>query len=53
MITVVNVDPHQTQVRPAIVGAQLDLPLGLTVDYVLFAERFRWRGGPNNIRVEA
>jgi starch synthase (maltosyl-transferring) len=51
VITVVNIDPHQTQEGLAVVPAQLGLPPSFTVHDVLSGERFQWRIGPNYIRL--
>jgi len=52
LITVVNVDPHQTQEGLAVVPAQLGLPPAFTVRDLLGGERFQWRIGPNYVRLE-
>jgi starch synthase (maltosyl-transferring) len=52
IITVVNIDPHQTQEGLAIVPAQLGLPPSFTAHDLLSDERFGWRIGPNYIRLE-
>jgi starch synthase (maltosyl-transferring) len=52
VLTVVNIDPHQTQEGLAIVPAQLGLPPVFTVRDVLCDERFQWRIGPNYVRLE-
>ena len=51
VITVVNIDPHQTQEGLAVVPAELGLPPTFTVLDLLSGERFRWRIGPNYIRL--
>jgi starch synthase (maltosyl-transferring) len=52
VITVVNIDPHQTQEGVTIVPAQLGLPPAFTVHDLLSDERFQWRLGPNYVRLE-
>jgi starch synthase (maltosyl-transferring) len=52
VITVVNIDPHQTQEGLAVVPAQLALPPSFTAHDLLSDERFQWRIGPNYIRLE-
>jgi starch synthase (maltosyl-transferring) len=52
VITVVNVDPHQTQEGLAIVPASLGLPPSFTVHDLLSDEYFQWRIGPNYVRLE-
>ena len=52
LITVVNIDPHQTQEGLAVVPAQLGVPPIFTVHDLLSGERFQWRIGPNYIRLE-
>ena len=52
VFTVVNIDPHQTQEGLAIVPAHLALPPTFTVHDLLSDERYRWRIGPNYIRLE-
>jgi starch synthase (maltosyl-transferring) len=52
VITVVNIDPHQTQEGVAVVPAQLGLPPAFTVHDVLSGERYQWRIGPNFVRLE-
>jgi starch synthase (maltosyl-transferring) len=52
LITVVNIDPHQTQEGVAVVPAELGLPPVFTVHDLLSGERFSWRIGPNYVRLE-
>jgi starch synthase (maltosyl-transferring) len=52
VITVVNIDPHQTQEGVAIVPAELGLPPAFTVYDLLTDERFAWRIGRNYVRLE-
>ena len=52
VITVVNLDPQATQEGLTIVPAQLGLPPVFTVHDLLADERFRWRIGPNYVRLE-
>jgi starch synthase (maltosyl-transferring) len=52
VMTVVNIDPHQTQEGVAVVPAQLGLPPAFTVHDVLSGERYQWRIGPNFVRLE-
>jgi starch synthase (maltosyl-transferring) len=52
VITVVNIDPYQTQEGLAIVPASLGLPPSFTVHDLLTDERFQWRIGPNYVRLE-
>ncbi len=52
VITVVNIDPHQTQEGLAIVPAELGLAPSFTVHDLLGDERFQWRIGPNYVRLE-
>jgi starch synthase (maltosyl-transferring) len=52
IITVVSVDPHQTHEGLAIVPASLGLPPSFMAHDLLTDERFRWRIGPNYIRLE-
>jgi len=52
LITVVNIDPHQTQEGVAVVPAALGLPPVFTVHDLLSGERFQWRIGPNFVRLE-
>jgi len=52
VITVVNIDPHQTQEGLAIVPASLGLPPSFSVHDLLADEHFQWRIGPNYVRLE-
>ena len=52
LITVVNIDPHQTQEGLAIVPAGLGLAPVFSVRDLLSGERFQWRIGPNYVRLE-
>ena len=52
VITVVNIDPHQTQEGVAVVPASLGLPPAFTVYDTLSDEGFQWRIGPNYVRLE-
>ena len=52
VICVVNLDPHQPQEGVATVPASLGLPPTFTVKDALSGERFRWRIGPNYVRLE-
>ena len=52
LITVVNIDPHQTQEGVAVVPAALGLPPVFTVHDLLSGERYQWRIGPNFVRLE-
>jgi starch synthase (maltosyl-transferring) len=52
IITVVSIDPHQTQEGLAIVPAHLGLPASFTAHDLLTDERYQWRTGPNYIRLE-
>ncbi len=52
VITVVSIDPHQTQEGLAIVPANLGLPPSFTAHDLLTDERYQWRIGPNFIRLE-
>jgi starch synthase (maltosyl-transferring) len=52
VITVVNIDPHQTQEGLTVVPAQLGLPPSFTVHDLLSGERYQWRIGPNYVRLE-
>jgi starch synthase (maltosyl-transferring) len=51
VITVVNIDPHQSQEGLAVVPAMLGLPPSFTVHDQLSDERFQWRIGPNYVRL--
>jgi starch synthase (maltosyl-transferring) len=52
VITVVNLDSHQTQEGLAIVPASLGLAPSFSAHDVLSDERFQWRIGPNYVRLE-
>ena len=52
IITVVSIDPHQTQEGLAIVPANLGLPPSFTAHDLLTNERYQWRIGPNFVRLE-
>ena len=52
VLTVVNLDPHQTQEGVATVPARLGLPPSFTAYDLLSDERFGWRIGPNYVRLE-
>jgi starch synthase (maltosyl-transferring) len=52
VITVVNIDPHTAQEGLAVIGAELGLPPIFTVRDLLTGERFKWRIGPNYVRLE-
>jgi starch synthase (maltosyl-transferring) len=52
VITVVNLDPHQTQEGLAIVPASLGLAPSFSAHDLLSDEQFQWRIGPNYIRLE-
>jgi starch synthase (maltosyl-transferring) len=52
VITVVNLDSHQTQEGLAIVPASLGLAPVFSAYDVLSDERFQWRIGPNYVRLE-
>jgi starch synthase (maltosyl-transferring) len=52
VITVVSIDPVQTQEGLAIVPASLGLPPTFAAHDVLTDERFQWRIGPNYVRLE-
>ncbi len=52
VITVVNVDPHQTQSGVAIVPAELGTPPAFSVHDLLSDEHYAWRIGPNFVRLE-
>jgi starch synthase (maltosyl-transferring) len=52
IITVVNLDPHQTQEGLTVVPAHLGLAPSFTVTDLLTGERFQWRIGPNYVRLE-
>jgi starch synthase (maltosyl-transferring) len=52
VITVVNLDPHQTQEGLTVVPASLNLPPAFGVHDLLSGDRFQWRIGPNYVRLE-
>jgi starch synthase (maltosyl-transferring) len=52
IITVVNIDPHQTQEGLAIIPANLGLPPSFTAHDLLTDERYLWRIGANYLRFE-
>jgi starch synthase (maltosyl-transferring) len=52
VIAVVNTDPHQPQEGLAIVPASLGLAPSFTARDVLTDESYRWRIGPNYVRLE-
>jgi starch synthase (maltosyl-transferring) len=52
VITVVNLDPFQTQEGVTVIPASLGLPPSFTVHDLLSGERYQWRIGPNYIRLE-
>ena len=52
VITVVNIDPHETQAGLAVVPASLGLPPSFAAHDLLSGERFLWRIGPNYVRLE-
>ncbi|HEV3129677.1 MAG TPA: alpha-1,4-glucan--maltose-1-phosphate maltosyltransferase [Solirubrobacteraceae bacterium] len=52
VITVVNLDPHQTQEGAATVPASLGLPPSFTAHDLLSDQRFAWRIGRNYVRLE-
>jgi starch synthase (maltosyl-transferring) len=52
VITVVNIDPHQTQEGLAVVPAHLGLPPSFSAHDLLAGDRFQWRIGPNYVRLE-
>ncbi len=52
VITVVNIDPHQTQEGLAVIPANLGLAPSFSVHDMLSGERFQWRIGPNYVRLE-
>ncbi len=52
VITVVNLDPYNTQEGLTVVPAQLGLPPIFTVRDLLTDERYSWRIGPNYVRLE-
>jgi starch synthase (maltosyl-transferring) len=52
IITVVSIDPHQTQEGLAIVPANLGLPPSFTAHDLLSDEHYLWRIGANYVRFE-
>ena len=52
IITVVSIDPHQTQEGLALVPANLGLPPSFIAHDLLTDERYQWRIGPNFVRFE-
>ncbi len=52
IITIVNIDPHQTQEGLANIPEQLGLPGTFMVHDLLTGERFQWRNGPNYVRLQ-
>jgi starch synthase (maltosyl-transferring) len=52
IVTVVNVDPHQTQEGVAVIPASLGLPPTFSVHDLLTDERYQWRIGHNYVRLE-
>jgi starch synthase (maltosyl-transferring) len=52
VISVVNLDPHQTQEGLAVVPAHLGLAPSFTVRDLITGERYQWRIGPNYVRLE-
>jgi starch synthase (maltosyl-transferring) len=52
VITVVNIDPHQTQEGLAVIPANLGLPPVFTVHDLLAGGGFQWRIGPNYVRLD-
>jgi starch synthase (maltosyl-transferring) len=52
IITVVNIDPHQTQEGLAVIPASLGLAPVFAVRDLLAGERYQWRIGPNYVRLE-
>jgi starch synthase (maltosyl-transferring) len=52
VITVVNIDPHQTQEGVLIVPYELGLPPTFSVHDLLTDEHFQWRMGRNYVRLE-
>jgi starch synthase (maltosyl-transferring) len=52
VITVVNIDPHQTQTGVAVVPASLGSPPSFTAHDLLSGERYQWRIGPNFVGLE-
>ena len=52
IVTVVNIDPYQTQEGVAMIPASLGLPPSFTVHDLLSDEHYQWRIGPNYVRLE-
>jgi starch synthase (maltosyl-transferring) len=52
IITIVNIDPRQTQEGVAIIPANLGLPPSFTAHDLLADERYLWRIGANYVRFE-
>jgi starch synthase (maltosyl-transferring) len=52
VVTIVNVDPHQTQEGVAVVPASLGLAPTFAVHDLLSDERYQWRIGPNFVRLQ-
>jgi starch synthase (maltosyl-transferring) len=52
VIAVVNIHPHQAQEGVAVVPASLGSPPSFTAHDLLSDERYRWRIGPNYVRLE-
>jgi starch synthase (maltosyl-transferring) len=51
VVTVVNIDPHQTQEGLAVIPADLGLPPVFTAQDLLSENAFQWRIGPNYVRL--
>ncbi|HTX33195.1 MAG TPA: alpha-1,4-glucan--maltose-1-phosphate maltosyltransferase [Solirubrobacteraceae bacterium] len=52
IVTVVSIDPHQTQEGVATIPASLGLPPSFSARDLLTDERYQWRIGPNYVRLE-
>ncbi|MDQ6816545.1 MAG: alpha-1,4-glucan--maltose-1-phosphate maltosyltransferase [Actinomycetota bacterium] len=52
LITVVNIDPHQTQAGVAVVPASLGSAPSFTAHDLLSGERYQWRIGPNFVQLQ-
>ena len=52
VITVVNIDPHNSQEGVAVVPASLGLAPSFTAHDLLADERYQWRIGPNYVRLQ-
>ena len=52
VITIVNIDPHQTQSGVAVVPAELGTPPAFSVHDLLSDDHYAWRIGPNYVRLE-